>query len=93
MPAKQEYLSTKGQRALKITAGLLGGYFFAIAFHMVLSVLLPDRTGVILTGAFSVFILWVGLMIIAFFAENGWKIWKVYIFCTACCGLIVYLLK
>ncbi|WP_221394088.1 hypothetical protein [Dyadobacter sp. NIV53] len=93
MPAKKEYLSTKGQRALKITAGIIGGYFLSVAFHMMLGVLLPDRTAVILTGAFSVFILWVGFMILAFFARNGWKIWGIYFFSTAFCGLFVYFIK
>ena len=93
MPAKKEYLSTKGHRALKITAGLLGGYFLAVALHMMMGVLLPDRTAVILTGAFSVFMFWVGFMVLAFFARSGWKIWGIYLFSTAFCGIIVYLLK
>lgn len=93
MPAKKEYLSSKGQRALKITAGLIGGYFLAVALHMMLGVLLLDRTAVILTGAFSVFICWVAFMILAFFARNGWKVWSVYLLSTAFCGIIVYLLK
>ena len=93
MPAKKEYLTTKGQRALKITAGLIGGYFLAIAFQMMVSVLIPYRTEVILTGAFSVFIIWVALMIVAFMARSGWVIWGIYLFSALICGTIVYLLK
>ena len=74
MPAKREYLTTNGQRALKITAGLIGGYVLAAALHLMMGVLLPYRTEVILTGAFSIFILWVTFMVLAFLARNGWLI-------------------
>jgi hypothetical protein len=93
MPAKKEYLTTKGQRALKITAGLIGGYFLAVAFQMMISVLVPYRTEVILTGAFSVFLLWVALMIIAFLARSGWVIWGIYLFSILVCGAVVFFLK
>lgn len=93
MPAKKEYLSTKGQRALKITAGLIGGYFLAITFQMMIATILPYQTAVILTGAFSVFIIWVALMVLAFLARNGWVIWGIYLVGIAVCGSVIYLLK
>jgi len=93
MPAKKEYLTTGGQRALKITAGLLGGYCLAVAIQMMLSVLIPDRTAVILTGAFSVFMLWVAFMVLAFLARNGWVIWGIYLLSTSVCAAIIYFLK
>lgn len=93
MPAKKEYLTTKGQRALKITAGLIGGYFLAVSFQMAIGVLLPYRTEVILTGAFSVFILWVAFMVIAFLARNGWVIWGIYLFIISVFAGIIYLFR
>ena len=93
MPAKNEYLTTPGQRALKITAGLIGGYFLSVAIQMVLSVLIPNRTAVILTGAFSVFMLWVAFMVLAFLARNGWIIWGIYLVSTLVCAAIIYFLK
>ena len=93
MPAKTEYLTTRGQRALKITAGLIGGYCLSIAIQMVLSVLIPDRVAVILTGAFSVFMLWVAFLVLAFLARNGWIIWGIYLLSTLVCATIVYILK
>ncbi|SEI38502.1 hypothetical protein SAMN04487995_0257 [Dyadobacter koreensis] len=93
MPAKNEYLSTKRQRALKITAGLIGGYFLAVAFQMMISVLIPYRIEVILTGAFSIFMLWVVLMITAFLARSGWMIWGIYLFCFLVCSIIVFFFK
>lgn len=93
MPAKKEYLTTGAQRALKISAGLLGGYFLSVAVHLVLGVVLPYRMEVIVTGAFSVFLLWVALMIIPFLMRNGWVVWGIYLLSTAVCAAIVYLLK
>jgi hypothetical protein len=93
MPAKKEYLTTKGQRALKITAGLIGGYLLAITFQMMLAVLIPYQTAVILTGAFSVFILWIALMILAFLAKNGWTVWGLYLAGVVVCGSVIYLFK
>jgi len=93
MPAKKEYLTTRGQRALKITAGLIGGYFLAVSFQMMVSVLIPYRIEAILTGAFSVFLLWVSFMVIAFLSRNGWLVWGIYLFSILFCGSIVYLLK
>jgi hypothetical protein len=93
MPAKKEYLTTKGQRALKISAGLIGGYFLSVAFQMMISVLVPYRTEVILTGAFSVFMLWVALMIVAFLARSGWLIWGIYLFSILVCAAVVFFLK
>ncbi|CAG5000777.1 hypothetical protein DYBT9275_02530 [Dyadobacter sp. CECT 9275] len=93
MPAKKEYLATNGQRALKITAGLFGGYFLAVGIQMMLSVILPFRMEVILTGAFSVFLLWTFLMITAFLSRNGWVVWGIYLLSTLICAVIVYFLK
>ena len=93
MPAKKEHLSTSGQRALKIAAGLIGGYFLAISLQMMIGVLIPFRTEVILTGAFSVFMLWVFFMIVAFLVRNGWLIWGIYLLSTGICGAVIYLLK
>jgi hypothetical protein len=93
MPAKKEYLTTRGQRALKITAGLFGGYFLAVAVHMLLAVALHYRMEIILTGAFSVFLLWTALMIIAFLMRNGWIVWGIYLLSIFFCAAGIYLLK
>jgi hypothetical protein len=41
--------------------------------------------------AFSGFILWVALMIVAFLAKSGWKIWGIYLLITLLCSLLIYL--
>ena len=94
MPAKQEYLSSTGQRILKISAGILGGYMLAMAIHLFIAVIFPaHQTAVMLTATFSLFILWVVFMILAFMAKNGWKVWAVYLLATVVAGLFTYLLK
>lgn len=81
MPAKKEYLSNPGQRAIKIATSILGGYFLSITFHMWLGVLLPvdGRNIVMLTSTFTLFILWGVLMILPFLAKSAWKILGLYI--------------
>jgi uncharacterized membrane protein len=43
--------------------------------------------------AFTGFILWVTLMVIAFLAKNGWKIWGIYLFITLLFALLIYVGK
>lgn len=94
MPARQEYLSATGQRILKITAGLVGGYMLSLAVHLLIAALFPAlQADVMLTAAYLIFLLWVVFMIIAFMAKNGWKIWVIYLSSTIILGAIIYLLK
>ena len=79
MPANPKYLSSSGQRVLKITAGILGGLILTVFIHNALGILLKDKGWLIITSAYSSFILWVTLLIIAFLSKNGWKIWGIYI--------------
>ncbi len=89
MPANPKYLTqSKWQRFLKITAAILGGYFVSVTFHLALASWF-DRANVLITMAFTGFILWVGLMVVAFLAKSGWKIWGIYLLLTVLfCGII-----
>ncbi|MFA9192061.1 hypothetical protein AAGV28_11845 [Flavobacterium sp. FZUC8N2.13] len=79
MPANPKYLTqSKWQRFSKIIAAILGGYLVAISFHLALASWF-NRADVIITMAFSGFILWVALMVVAFLAKNGWNIWLIYL--------------
>ncbi|MEM6317835.1 MAG: hypothetical protein AAF960_09195 [Bacteroidota bacterium] len=91
MPAKTQYLSSPKQRALKITAGIIGGYVLAMAFQLAIGAWLTDKAPMIITSAYASFFLWVGLMIVAFLAKNGWRIWGIYLGMTAVFGVIIYL--
>jgi len=91
MPANPKYLTqSKWQRFAKITAAILGGYFVSVTFHLALASWL-NRANVLMTMAFSGFILWVALMVVAFLAKSGWKIWGVYLLLTLVFSLFIYL--
>lgn len=78
MPANTKYLSTPLQKFLKLTAGLIGGYLVTASLHLFLGLWLP-RQDFLITMAFSSFILWASLFVVAFLAKNGWKIWGIYL--------------
>jgi hypothetical protein len=91
MPANPKYLTqSKWQRFAKITAAILGGYFVSVSFHLALASWF-SRANVLMTMAFTGFILWVALMVIAFLAKSGWKIWGIYILLTLVFSLFIYL--
>ncbi|MEM9649890.1 MAG: hypothetical protein AAF969_15535 [Bacteroidota bacterium] len=93
MPANPKHLSSPGQRVLKITAGILGGFLVTILFHNALGALLEEKGGLIITSAYTSFFLWAGLMVIAFLVKNGWKVWGIYLFLTILFGAIIFLNK
>ena len=91
MPANPKYLTqSKWQRFAKVTAAILGGYLVSISFHLALASWF-NRADVMITMAFSGFILWVALMVVAFLAKSGWKIWGVYLLLTFVFSLFIYL--
>ncbi|UMY66616.1 MULTISPECIES: hypothetical protein [unclassified Flavobacterium] len=83
MPANPKYLTTSTrQRVLKITAAILGGYLVSTSFHLALAAWF-DQPIVIITSAFTGFLLWGSLMVVTFLARNGWRIWGWYVLITA----------
>lgn len=91
MPAKMEYLSSPKQRTLKITAGIIGGFFLAMAIQLAVGAWIIDKAPMIITSAYSSFLLWVGFMILAFLAKSGARIWFIYLVIIALCSIIIYL--
>jgi Ca2+/Na+ antiporter len=90
MPANPKYLTqSKGQRFLKISAAILGGYLVSVSLHLALAAWF-DKATVIMTMSFSGFMLWVALMIVAFLAKNGWKIWGIYLLLTLVFWVLLY---
>lgn len=82
MPANKKHLTTSAwQRFLKVTAALLGGYAVALSFHLMLMHIVSKKQ-VVATMSFSVYIVWCALMIIAFLAHKGWKVWLWYLAAT-----------
>ena len=64
-----------------------------IFFHNAIGVLLEERGGLIITTAYTSFILWAILMILAFLAKNGWKVWGAYLLLTLLFGTIIFMFK
>jgi len=91
MPANKKYLSSPFQRFLKITAGFIGGYAVMLSFHIMLTFIF-EKKNVVITAAFTGYILWAVLLLFAFLARNGWKVWGLYILLTLAFAL-PYLLK
>ena len=93
MPANKKYLSSNGQRFLKITAGILGGLIITILFHNALAIIIEDKNWLIITSSYSSFIIWVFMMVLAFMIENGWKTWGIYLALILLFSSIIYLNK
>lgn len=81
MPANKKYLSSPGQRLLKISAGFIGGYAVMLAFHLFLTYFI-DKKYIVISAFVSGYILWAVLLLCAFLARNGWKIWGIYLLLT-----------
>lgn len=93
MPAHTKYLSKPGQRALKITAAIFGGYLVSASFHLMLACI-PSAGGyVILISGISFFLVWAGLMVCSFLFRSGWKAWGAYLALTLLFGGVVWLVK
>ncbi|MBU2996464.1 hypothetical protein KO500_08455 [Cellulophaga baltica] len=92
MPANTKYLSSNWQRFGKITAGFIGGFIVTITLHIALAFFFNHKN-IIITSSFTGFILWVVLMIIAFLAKNGWKIWAIYLAFSFLLSIAIYLGK
>ncbi|KJD32098.1 hypothetical protein PK35_11715 [Tamlana nanhaiensis] len=90
MPANKKHLSTPWQRFAKITAGFIGGFLVTVTLHMALAIWINPEN-VIITSSFTGFMLWITLMIWAFVAENGWKIWGIFIALSVLFYALVYL--
>ncbi|VXD17492.1 hypothetical protein [Marinoscillum sp. 108] len=90
MPAHKKHLTKSfHQRFAKITAGFLGGYAVTVSLFMALS-LWWDRAGVMVTLIFGGFILWAGLMIVAFLFRNGWLAWLLYLVLATVFSAVFY---
>ncbi|GAB3420686.1 hypothetical protein [Niabella aquatica] len=90
MPANPKYLSPPGQRVLKISAGLLGGYMLSITLHLVMALVPGIGLSLLVSGTFSVFLLWAVFMVLAFLVRNGWVIWGIYLLLSLVFGFIAY---
>jgi hypothetical protein len=73
MPAQSKYLSTKGERAIKLCTAVLGGYLVSAGFHLFLTALPQTRGLFIILSGITFFVVWGGLMVTVFFFKRAWK--------------------
>ncbi|RZJ68735.1 MAG: hypothetical protein EOO50_00725 [Flavobacterium sp.] len=91
MPANKKYLTPAfWPRFAKISAAILGSYLVSMTFHLMLASWF-SRPEVIITTAFTGFLLWVTLMIVTFLAKSGLKMWGLYLVVSAVFWGIGYL--
>ena len=91
MPAKKKYLTKSPfERFLKITAGFIGGYCVMISFHQLFGYVVEPKY-VVITAAFTGYILWAVLLLLAFLAESAWKVWLSYALLTLLFSLPILL--
>jgi len=93
MPANSKYLTTGGQRAVKITTGIVGGYLVSASFHLFMASFPPTRDAVIILSSFSFFIVWAGLILLVFLAKNAWNAVLLYLLLTLVFGGAFWYLK
>ena len=90
MPANPKYLTPSfWPRFSKITAAIIGSYLVSMTFHLMLATYL-DKNIVLITSAYTAFLLWVTLMILTFIARSGWKVWGIYLLASAVFAGITY---
>jgi 3-phosphoglycerate kinase len=93
MPAQIKYLSSSAERALKISAAIVGGYLVSASFHLMLCLLPNSREIIVSLSGITFFLVWGGLMTVAFLAHKGWKIWCLYLSLTLVFGAITWYFK
>ena len=91
MPANQKYLTKSwGQRLVKLSAAVVGGYAVSMSLHIALAQWL-EKPLVLITATYTAFLLWVVLMVVAYIPQNGWKSWGIYLSLTAVFIFLTYL--
>ena len=93
MPANSKYLTTKGQRAVKIITGIIGGYLVSATFHLFMASFPATRDIVIILSSFSFFIVWAALLLFVFLARNAWNALFLYLVLTLVFGGAFWYLK
>ncbi len=90
MPANPKYLTPAfWPRFAKVSAAILGSYFVTLTFHMMFIAWL-DKPNVLITTAYTGFLMWVTLMILTFIAKSGWKMWALYLVLSLIFGAVTY---
>lgn len=68
----------------------MGSYLVTVSFYQML-VAWFDTEDMLITMAYTGFLVWVALMIVTFIARSGWKMWGLYLLLTGFFALMTYL--
>ncbi len=91
MPAKKEYLSGPWKRFSKLMAAIFGAYIAAMSLHVALAkVAMPNETPIVLSGSYTGFVVWVGLMVMVYFIKKAWHAWLLLLAISFFSGLIIF---
>jgi len=93
MPANKKYLSSTSQRVSKIFAAILGAYIVTMALHLAVGALLEEKGVLVITTAYSSFLLWVFFMIIVFLIKKAWHTWSLFAAITLVSSIIIIIFK
>jgi len=66
MPAKKKYLAGGWKRLSKVLAIIFGAYFASAFLHIALAKNVLNDTPVLLTSAYTSFLVWTGLMVMVY---------------------------
>lgn len=93
MPANKKYLiQNPWTKASKVIASILGALFCTLAVHFLLA-MIWGIDGVMITSLYTIFILWVTLMLMVYWIKKAWVSWLILLAITLICSVLIYLLK
>lgn len=83
MPANKKHLSGFWTRFSKLMAAIPGAYATTMLAHMAIAKHVVNDTPIVLTTAYSSFLIWVGLMVVVYFIKNSWYMWGLLLLISA----------
>lgn len=90
MPANKKYLAkSPWTKFSKVLAAILGSFLVSIGIHHALALWVDMRT-VIVTSVFSIFILWIILMLVVYWIKSPWKAWAILLLTLIICSVAIY---
>jgi hypothetical protein len=60
-------------------AAIFGAYIATMFIHIAIGKSVPHDTPVLLTSTYSVFLCWVGLMVLIYFIQRAWVSWLILV--------------
>jgi len=93
MPANKKYLIKSGwAKASKVIAAILGGFVASMGLHLALTFWV-DRPTVLITSTYSVFVVWILLMLWVYAAKTATRSWLILGSILALSAILVVLGK